>query len=1367
MTTTVPPEFLAAPAGDPARFGGRWRLVSAGLLNVWRYGSLILPAQSGRLLLRGPNGTGKTTALEALWPFLLDLDKTKLRAGQSRTTTLTSLMREGHQEKKRIGYVWLTFCGPGDEGNHSYGARLVFSNGSTPSVKVEPFTIPGEPLTDMALTGPGRSTITTADAFREVVEAAGGTVFNDEDEYLTALGNHVFSAARGDLLTLADRVRRVRNPSLLAATSADQAAQALREALPGVSSDVIEATGDALAATDETRAAFQRDVEAAATLGTFSQVWSAHAADVAGRVASRAASTRKDLTDAQNEALRRQQVHRDAVEDRQTAAADLKVALDDQDSADAEVEAIEKSPAYATIGRLADLRAAADAKDGEAEAKIDALARGVRTLNRDGGLVATEARQAAEAVAATCSTAADADPLAGATAPVVAVTTRPHATLTVGDQGFDPGVGLDLATDPDELHAAVLAWKGLANRHENRANQAHLMLKEHRTVVTAAEHDATQKSQLAERADVRADEAAHDRDRKTDRAKEATLRLGAAITTWAANNADLTATETADPLDAPAVAEAAAEGPAAFLAAASEWADSAHRSAAIIAADLNVTAGSHEQQAATIRLDSEDARRRAGELRAGRVLRPPRPDWAEPAGDDEFANAIQWSDAVDAPTRALVESALAASGVLGATLTPDGAQAGSWAVTDATPPVTSHLGTLIDADPQHPLAAVAQRVLERIALASTAASAPAEATAAVGTDGTFRFGIISGRAPGVDNPAALPAPSHIGAAQRRAAALAEAARLEAEADRLDTAAAALDSAARDLLNEARVATSRAATFPTRAALSKAEHERADAARWATERRRDADEAAETATQARQHARTAADEWRTKVTAIGLPADPDELTVASQSAAEAARALRNAAMSLSQHQSTLLKLRTRVAGHTEDRASLVGVHAAAVIAHSAARQARLAYDRLQAEHGKDAAELSERLSLAQTHAAAARELVASGRVLDEQAVEAAAKAGSDASHAEAIAADKRPAANLALAALRGLINVEDVAEAVLRGETPADGDTLVEQVAAAVTGKATSSKKRVADTYEAARAQLAGVWAVDRTDGYEDTLDTYQCTYDGTVLTPSRAAELARNLADRANERLHDAEETALRDFIVGRLPAAIGAAWQEQHDWVNSVNQKMESASASSGVGVRVRTALRDDLTITQRTVHRLACRKSAATRTHDEDNELADALKGLLAAAGGETVSDRVREAVDIRDWVRVDYLVHRPGQEPKRWTPRTGLSGGERRLVILAPMLASIAALYDSLPANALRLAALDEVPAEVDEQGREGLARYIAELDLDVICTSYLWDGAPGAWDGVDAHDLEAVDGVVVAFPMLVRGIEPLPGDPDVEA
>jgi hypothetical protein len=94
---------------------------------------------------------------------------------------------------------------------------------------------------------------------------------------------------------------------------------------------------------------------------------------------------------------------------------------------------------------------------------------------------------------------------------------------------------------------------------------------------------------------------------------------------------------------------------------------------------------------------------------------------------------------------------------------------------------------------------------------------------------------------------------------------------------------------------------------------------------------------------------------------------------------------------------------------------------------------------------------------------------------------------------------------------------------------------------------------------------------------------------------------------------------------------------------------------------------------------------------------------------------------------------------------------------------MLAAVAAAFDKLPAQSARLAALDEIPSEVDEEGREGLARYIAELDLDLVATSHHWDGAPGAWDGIDAHDLEAApDGTVVAFPILIRGVAPLPGE-----
>lgn len=1369
MTTIVPTPMEqsqpAPPAGNRARFGGRWRLVGAGLSNVWRYGDLVLSAPSGRLLLLGPNGTGKTTALEALWPFLLDLDKAKLRAGTSRTTTLTSLMREGSTDRKRIGYAWLTFAGPGDQAVHSYGARLVFSDGSTPNVKIEPFTIPGEPIKDMPLTGPGpgRPAITTAEAFREQVEATGGTVFKDEEDYLNALANHVFSTARRDLIALADRIRKVRNPSLLAGTSPDHAAQSLREALPGVSNDVIEATGEALAATNETRLAFQRDVEAAATLDTFAEVWSGHAAEVAGKLAAAAACARDVYDNARQAADRFQGRHRDAVTARERAEADLRVAEQDHDNAVAEVESIEKSPAYTTLERLADLANTSDARDSEAQAKVDNLHHRVRTLRRDGAHLATDAHQLAAAVTDITAAAANYDPHTAATAPTVVVSTRSHAILTVGEDAFDPGPPLELSIDPEQLDAAAQSWMAIASDHETRQTNAELMVRQHRRTVAPVQQDASHKAQQADQADQHADNAAHERDRKTERALDAASTAVQEISRWASANADLTATPESDALDADTITQTAAAGPAALLGSASDWKDSARNIAAKTAAELRQTAKAYGQQADTKHAAATDARHRAEELRAGRMIPPPRPPWAGDADEDAFAYALQWKTGTDRRLQALVESALESAGLLGATLTEDGGWAHPWAVTATTPRAAHSLTTLIEADSQHRLAAAATDVLERITLVDTASAALSDVPAVIGTDGSFRFGVICGRAPGADDSATLPEPSHIGAAQRRAAALAEAERLDDTADHLDSEAAALEQAAEELRDHATRTQARAESFPSLKELAKAEQDRSAAARWAEQQRAVADKAAAEAETARRQANTVAEQWRTQAKSMGLSTDPDEVAATAESEARITTGLRNAAAALSAQQSTLLSLRTRADSHASDRAALTALHAAATTAHAAARKARLVYERMQGAHGKAAAELSARLTAARARAKETQELVGAAVVLKDEALVEEAKLEQAAADAIENAAAKQPAASAALAELRGLLAVQDVAEVVLRDAQHSSSDALIAQVTAAVEGKTKWGKKKVADTYETARAELR-MWAVDRTEGHGD-LDTYQCTYDGIAYTPCAAAALARRLADRAGEQLHEAEEAALRDFIVGRLPSAIGIAYTELLDWVDSVNTKMESASASSGVGVRVKVSLRDDLNPNRRTVYHLACKKSAATRTPEQDAELAAALKSLLDAADGETDTEKVKQAVDIRDWVRVDYFVHRPGQEPKRWTRNTGLSGGERRLVILAPMIASIAALYDNLPDTALRLAALDEVPAEVDDTGREGLARYIAELDLDVICTSYLWEGAPGAWDGVDGHDLEAgPDGVVVAFPMLVRGIEPLPGDPD---
>lgn len=48
--------------------------------------------------------------------------------------------------RRRVGYAWLTFAGPGEEGELSYGLRLQFSEGSSPPVKITRSGCPADRL---------------------------------------------------------------------------------------------------------------------------------------------------------------------------------------------------------------------------------------------------------------------------------------------------------------------------------------------------------------------------------------------------------------------------------------------------------------------------------------------------------------------------------------------------------------------------------------------------------------------------------------------------------------------------------------------------------------------------------------------------------------------------------------------------------------------------------------------------------------------------------------------------------------------------------------------------------------------------------------------------------------------------------------------------------------------------------------------------------------------------------------------------------------------------------------------------------------------------------------------------------------------
>lgn len=105
----------------------RWTLGRAGIINVYQYGQEILHFAGGRLLLRGVNGSGKSTAMNMLLPFLLDGDGRRIDAAGEQAGVLKSWMLSGRDDAQPIGYLWIELsrgedhlsCGCGIKANRS------------------------------------------------------------------------------------------------------------------------------------------------------------------------------------------------------------------------------------------------------------------------------------------------------------------------------------------------------------------------------------------------------------------------------------------------------------------------------------------------------------------------------------------------------------------------------------------------------------------------------------------------------------------------------------------------------------------------------------------------------------------------------------------------------------------------------------------------------------------------------------------------------------------------------------------------------------------------------------------------------------------------------------------------------------------------------------------------------------------------------------------------------------------------------------------------------------------------------------------------------------------------------------------------
>ena len=722
----------------------RWKPTRAGIRNVWEYDDQVFDFADGRLILRGPNGSGKSNALALLFPFLFDGTMSAnamdpFAGGRSMRSLLLGVVRDddaaqGFRHDRRLGYVWLEF---GDGERHvtiGCGAR---ATAEAPNPRSWFFVTPRRVGIDLALDHDGE-----VHERKRLIEVLGhGAVVDTAEEFRAAVDRAVLGIGGDRHRKLIGLIRVLRRPQLAGKLNLDLLSDVLSSGLPGLADDVLDDIASSLDDLEST----QRDlagVQAAhATVETFLPVYATY---LRGEAARRTAAVRTAEAERQRGPLpgcprpHRTRTHRRRShgqrrvphacrcrcgrhrrrEDRRHRVASLQRRIEP-----ARTRRGRRSCTGCSRRRRARSTEAGDdhrdAMDSADQAEIDAAESGRRTEESLTALI----------------DAADAGDLAW--------------ILPTTD-----------STDPDRLAAAARSAE--SSRRDDLREVRRALAADDRAAADLGvrQTEAADAGDEAAAAQARADAL----DAETARLRTA---LAAAVHDWAATAPQLDETQSmVDHIDRLGDADAGT------------LADQ-YRTLTAPARDGLVSA----RTAVTTTVDA--AARRLEELRAERDrvaeeidAGPEPPPWRSTSRDGR-AGAPLWAccdfaDTLDDPSRAALEAALDAAGLLDAWVSPDGTAFDahdSWLVAD--PSATDEPGhaTLRSALVATPApgagldSAAVDSVLDSVTLGRLGV--------AVDTEGRFRLGPLAGRA-------AKPQADYIGATARAARRARRLAALDAE-----------------------------------------------------------------------------------------------------------------------------------------------------------------------------------------------------------------------------------------------------------------------------------------------------------------------------------------------------------------------------------------------------------------------------------------------------------------------------------------------------------------------------------------------------------------------------------------------------------
>lgn len=1308
MTVTELPRHAAEPAQHPTP---RWVPSRAGILNVWRYYDEVFEFHQGRLLLRGENGTGKSKALELLLPFLFDANLRANRLstfGTGERTMHWNLMGEGASGTTRVGYAWLEFrCDAEPQRWFCCGARLQASTHTT-TVHPDFFTTTRRIATPSGDIPGGLSLVT--DAGQPLTRSAleqqlgdDGVLHPTATDYRAAVRTALFpglTEQRYDALITA--LLQLRTPKLSQRLDPSLLSTLLSRALPPLGQQEIADLAEGFERLDRQRerlATLDEEVQAARTLATRQR---SYAQRVLRAGAATLISSTTELDNLTRTARQSAEQYEQLAEQRQATEERIDALTRDAEDTEARITGLTDSDSYQQGQELDRLRR----QTAEARTQAGALRADADRKHAEAATDADAQREAERAADASAESVRvqEADALRAAT----------RAGLT----GVHGEIAASLETEP--VSPRQLLRAAIRGRRD-QLETVRAALDEHDLAVQRRGH-----------AESELDEARTSLATATDRLTEAAQRhereldlLAERVRAWAASCRELVFP------DAEALLGVIDSEPALLAIIDAAASTVLHE---LTKDETLLESGREATEARRTELVAEVQR-----LATEQELPPPAPptrtaDRATMSGAPLW-RLVRFADSTPAAAQAPIEAALQASGLLDAWVGRSGTIEGHDIFAD---PDAVHLAPgrslaeVLCPEPDSEVAAeTVTRLLERIAYAERL---PAGHPAAIGADGCWRLGSLTGSW-SKDHPA------HIGALARQRAQEQRMRELREEIRATEQTLAELDA-------RLQAVQGRRATVAGERAARPDHRDLAEAARAVTRAESDV-HAADTVV--RQRIATLSERERAVTTALhtltrlaaenGVPTDRPALgtlaravdlfsdqaetwldghgrLLAARQAAHglATQADRSAALAEQREQeATAADGRYRQLSATLDAVEdAVGMDYRQVLADLDALRERLTGIRgTLAQAGRSVTELAEQLGVLRTRRsadAAARDAATEARDRAARRFRHLAGIGFAADGGAAELAGFEPT----LAASDGVRAALDAAR-LIAAEWPTVphapnnlGDAL----------------HRLSESVHTCRTALSSRADLDL--GTDEDVQVFTATVDGVRVG---AAELLRILHAEAEQSRRDITERERELFdqtLTGDTRRHLAARIRQATELVDAMNARLERVRTASRVAVRLVWQAAQDLPPGTKAARDLLLKDPV--RLTDADREslhrfFRDRIEQAKADDTAASWEQQLAQVFDYTTWHQFVVKVDRANGAGWQLLTRKlhgALSGGEKAIALHLPLFAAIAAHYQAVP-EAPRVILLDEVFVGVDSNNRGQVFELLSALDLDLMLTS----------------------------------------------